>query len=158
MFTIRDIIGLAVQIEKNGESIYRNAAKEVSDPSISLLLVRLADEEVEHAKWFSELKDKVDNTIDDTDVEATTKKILRGILGDESFSLKDVDFSSMKEIEDLLKVAIDFEEDTVLFYEMIRSFINDKETLDHLNTIIEEENNHIRLLQGSLKEASVRSK
>ena len=155
MFTIKDIIDLAIQIEENGERLYRSAAKQVSHPSISALLLRLADEEVEHAEWFSKLKDKVKRAVDDSRVEDMGKKILLGVLGDQSFSLKDVSFSSMREIEDLLRVAIEFQEDTVLFYEMIRSYIDEKETLDHLNTIIEEENDHIRLLQESLERETV---
>jgi rubrerythrin len=150
MFTIRDLIDLAIQIEENGARVYRNAAKEVSDASMASLLLRLADDEVTHAKWLSELKDKVDKTLDDPQVEERGRRILQNILGDQSFSLKGVDFSSIKEIEGLLRVAIEFQEDTALFYEMIRSFVDEKETLDYLDTIIEEENRHVRLLQESL--------
>ena len=78
------------------------------------------------------------------------KRILLGLLGDESFSLKDADFSKMDRIEDLLRLAIEFERDTVLFYEMIRSFLETRETLDHLDEIIQEEKSHIRSLQESL--------
>ncbi len=158
MFTIRDIVGLAIQIEENGERLYRNAAREIPDPSISLLLLRLADEEVKHGKWFSDFDDKANEVIEGPQVEEAAKRILQSVLGDESFSLKDVDFSSMKGTQKLLGVAIEFEQDTVLFYEMIRSFVEDKTTLDHLNTIIEEENDHIRLLEACLKENTAEMK
>ena len=150
MFTIRDIIDLAIQIEENGERVYRQAAQEVSQPSIAALLAELADEEVKHARWLSDLKGKATKTIENIEVEETGKRILQGILGDQSFSLKDVDFSSLKGVENLLTVAIEFEQDTLLFYEMMRSFIDDKETLDHLDAIIEEENRHVSLLKESL--------
>ena len=150
MFTIGDIIDLAIQIEENAERIYRNAAQEISDSSISSLLLRLADDEVKHAQWLSELKAKVNNTVEDPRAEEMGKRLLQGVLGDQSFSLREASFSTMKEVEDVLKVAIEFQEDTVLFYEMIRSFIKGQETLDHLDTIIKEENDHIRLLQESL--------
>jgi len=78
------------------------------------------------------------------------KSILLGALGDETFSLKDADFSKIEQIKDLLTLSIEFERDTVLFYEMMRPFIEEKGTLDHLDAIIEEENSHIRLLQESL--------
>jgi rubrerythrin len=151
MFTIRDIIDLAIQIEQNGEKVYRQAAGEISNSSISSLLLWLAGEEVKHVKWFSELKEKVNEMVDDPRIEETGKRILQGILGDQSFSLRDVDFSTMKETADLLKAAIEFQEDTVLFYEMIQSFIDEKETLNHLDIIIQEEKNHIRLLRESLE-------
>ena len=55
MFTLTDIIEIAVQIEKNGESTYRRAQQETSDPSLADLLGLLADEELEHQRWFAEL-------------------------------------------------------------------------------------------------------
>jgi hypothetical protein len=55
MFSIQDIIDLAIQIEENGEQVYRRASGEISNPSLVWLLQYLADEETEHARWFSEL-------------------------------------------------------------------------------------------------------
>ena len=150
MFTIGDIIDLGIRIEENAERIYRDAAQGLSDSSIASMLRQLADDEVKHAQWLSELKAKVNRTVEDPQAEEMGKRLLQGVLGDQSFSLKEVRFSTMREIEDVLKVAIEFQEDTVLFYEMIRSFIEGKETLDHLDAIIKEENDHIRLLQESL--------
>ena len=150
MFSIRDIIDLAIQIEENAEKVYRKASGKISNPSLVSVLQRLADEEIEHAKWFSELKQKVSKMVDDPQLAEMGKRILLGLLGDESFSLKDADFSKMDRIEDLLRLAIEFERDTVLFYEMIRPFLKTRETLDHLDEIIEEENSHIRSLQDSL--------
>ena len=150
MFAIEDIIDLAIQIEENGEKVYRNAAETISNPSLVSLLQWLADEEVKHAKWFSELKQKVRKSTDDPRLAEIGKSILLGLLGDETFSLKDADFSKIDQIKELLTLAIEFERDTVLFYEMMRPFIEEKETLDHLDAIIEEENSHIRLLQESL--------
>ena len=49
--------------------------------------------------------------------------MLQRVLGDQTFSLKDVDFSKIDQIEDVIKLAIEFERDTVVFYEMIESFI-----------------------------------
>jgi rubrerythrin len=152
MFAIGEIIDLAVKIEKNAEKVYRDAATEVANPSLVSLLHWLADEEVKHAKWFSELKQKVKKTIDDPQIEDMGRAILQDALGDQTFSLQDVDFSKIEDVENLLERAIEFESDTILFYEMIRSFVvdEDKETLDHLNAIIEEEKSHVRLMEEFL--------
>ena len=56
MFEIIEIIDLALQIEKNGEKIYRNALKRVTNPAVYTLLQKLADEELNHVEWFSSLK------------------------------------------------------------------------------------------------------
>ena len=155
MFSIGDVVDLAVQIEKNGEKIYRKAAQETSSGSLCSLFQSLADDEVKHAKWLSELKDKVNKTTEDPRLEEMGKRVLQGILADQTFSLKDAGFLGIEENEDLLKAAIEFEEDTALFYEMIRSFVDEEETLRHLDAIIEEENHHITLLQKALESGAV---
>ena len=53
----------------------------------------------------------------------------------------------MRDVEALLQLCIEFEKDTILFYEMIGSFIEDNETSEKLDEIIEEENRHIELLE-----------
>ena len=151
MFSIEEIIDLAIQIEQNGERIYRDALQKISNPSLSFWLQRLADEEAQHAKWFAEMKDASQGPVDDPRLEQMGQSILRSILGDQAFSLQDIDFSSLNQIKNLFELGIEFEKDTVLFYEMIRDFIEDEITLIALNTIIEEENRHIQLIQGFLE-------
>ena len=158
MFAIEEIIDLAIRIEESGEKVYRNAAKKILNPSLVTLLKWLADEEVKHAEWFSELKQKVRKTTDDPRLAEIGKDILLSALGDETFSLKDADFSKMEKVNELLNLAIEFERDTVLFYEMMRPFIEEDETLDQLEAIIEEENNHIRALKEFLESGTVETK
>ena len=140
MFEIIEIIDLAVQIEKNGEKIYRNALKRVTNPAVYTLLQKLADEELEHVEWFSSLKQKIKSATDDPKLMETGKTILNSVLGNQAFSLKDIDFSKVDRVDDLMKLAIEFEKDTILFYEMIRPLIDNTEELDHLDKIIAEEN------------------
>jgi rubrerythrin len=147
MFSLEDVVALAIQIEKNAEKVLREASKKASNPSLASLLKWLADEELKHAERFSELKGTETKTPHDPQVEALGKSLLKGILADQTFSLKDVDFSSMDQVQQVLNAAIEFEEDTVLFYEMLRSFMKEKEDLEHLDAIIEEEKIHIQRLQ-----------
>jgi rubrerythrin len=147
MFLIGDIIELAFQIEQNAEKVYRNALKKISDPKLISILQWLADEEVEHAKWFRQLKQTVHTEIKDPAVEAMGKSILSDVLGSQSFSLKDADFSEMRQLEDLFSLAVEFEKDKVIFYKMLRPFIEDGETFDFLENIIAEETHHIRELR-----------
>jgi rubrerythrin len=151
MFSSADIIDLAIQIEKNGEKVYRDALGGVKDQSIASILQWLADEEVEHAKWFSELKQAVRKVPVDRRVEDMGRDILQGILGEQSFSLKEADLQDPGSIENLINMAIEFEKDTVLFFEMFESFLEDRESLESLNRIIEEERRHIQVLEEYLE-------
>jgi len=150
MFEITEIIDLAIQIEKNGEKIYRNALEVVSNPSVRALLQKLAEEEIQHVEWFSKLKQNVKPASDDPQLEEMGKSILKSVLGDQAFSLKDVDFSKINRMDDLLTLAIEFERDTILFYEMIRPLIDDAGAADQLDKIVAEENRHIQIFQGIL--------
>jgi rubrerythrin len=151
MFSSADIIDLAIQIEKNGEKVYRDALGGVKDQSVASILQWLADEEVEHGKWFSELKRAVRKVPVDRRVEDMGRDILQGILGEESFSLKETDLQNPGSIENLINLAIEFEKDTVLFFEMFESFLEDRESLEHLNKIIAEERRHIKVLEEYLE-------
>ena len=147
MFTIDDILDLGTQIEKNGEKLLRDAQTRGSDPNLASLLQWLADEEVQHAQWLSDLKptSEADNVA--SELEAMGRGLLRDILGEKGFSLDDVDFSKVEHTNELLLKMIEFENDTVLFYEMIRTVVSDKETLDCIDTIIAQEKKHAQKLQ-----------
>ena len=157
MFEIKEIIDLALQIEKNGEEIYRNALRRVENPAIYIVLQKLADEELNHIEWFTGLKQSIQSTTDDPKLMELGKTILNRVLGAQAFSLKDVDFSGISRIDDLLKLAIEFERDTVLFYEMIRPLLDLTEELDHLDKIIAEENQHIQHFQDALNSGGFES-
>jgi len=152
MFTLNDIINLAIRIEKNGEEAYRKAQEEVSNPSLAAMLKWLAEEEVEHEKWFTRLREKVATVPEDPRLEEMGKTILGGVLGDQSFSIKDADFSKIEDVNSLLELSVEFEKDTILFYEMLSTFIEDKETLSQLDEIIEEEKHHVELIEEFLSE------
>jgi rubrerythrin len=147
MFSAKEIIDLAIQIEENAEKVYREASEKTSDPEISAGLQWLAEEELRHTRWFSELREELESTANDPELEEMGTAILRGVLGEEIFSLKDVDLSQTDHIKDLFRMVIQFEKDTVLFFEMIRSLAEDEETLKHLNQIIQEENRHVQVLE-----------
>ena len=151
MFSVNEILDLAIQIEKNGESVYRRAMEEINESELTTLLEWMADEEIKHADWFASLKDSIESTGINLFVEEMSRELFNDLLGEKSFSHKDVDFSKLKSINELISVFIEFEKDTVIFYEVLVPFIEDVGTLETLDRIISEENNHIRRLQEFLQ-------
>jgi len=156
MFTTAEIIELAIRIEKNGEKVYRNAQEKVPDLSIVTMLQQLADEEMEHSKWFADLKEKAEIITSDPELEAMGGSILKSVLGDQAFSITDVDFSKMEDRRKLLETALEFEEDTILFYELLGTFMGEEESLQGLQKIIEEEKRHVRKLKDTLEDSDER--
>ena len=72
--------------------------------------------------------------------------MLQRLVGEQRFSLDDVDMSQLVDVNKLLDVSIELEKDTIVFYQMLQAFIDDPDTLEGLNEIIAEENNHIQML------------
>ena len=153
MFTWKEIIDIAVQIEHNGERIYRSAAEQINNPFLSKALLRLADEEAKHAKWISKLTPPRSRLPGYSNLEKIVRAFMRETVVDKTFSLQEADFRSMKAVADLFETSIEFERDTILFYEMIRRIVSEDETITLLDTIIAEEKNHFTTLQVSIKSA-----
>jgi rubrerythrin len=83
-------------------------------------------------------------------MEEMGREVFTDMLGEKSFSHREVDFSKMGQPHDLVAAFIEFEQDTVLFFETLKPFIEDTGTLDNLEKIIAEENNHIAKLHRFL--------
>jgi len=146
MFSLGEIVDMAIQIEKNGEDYYREALKKTSDPSLESLLLFLADQEHQHAQWFEEFKERVKVSTEADEVAEIDGEMLQRLVGGQRFSLNDVDVTELDDVKRLLEVAIELENDTILFYQMLQAFVDDPDTLAGLNEIIAEENRHIEML------------
>ena len=151
MFSLHEIYDLAIRIEKNGESFYRKAIQRFSDEALKSLLAGLADDEVKHEEYFARKKSELKEQPEDPGMKETASAILQGILGDQTFSLKEANPADLKSEKDLLVLAVEFEKDTILFYEMLTPLVTQSQTLKGLEEIIQEERHHIEMLQGFRK-------
>lgn len=146
MFTIREIVDMAIQLEKNAETFYRAAVAKMATPSLEPVLICLANEERDHSKWFEKLKRLAEKAEAGGQGEEISSEALRSLVGDQKFSLAEVDLAKIKSIKELIELAIEHEKDTIIFYQMLQSFIDDPETMEELDHIIAEEEQHIKLL------------
>jgi rubrerythrin len=147
MFTSREILDIARKLEQNGEAVYRRAARGPVSPGIAECLLWMAGEEARHAEWFIKLQSDVsvkNNRIADDEMNSD---LLSDLVGKQSFTLQDVDFSSVYDMQKLIDIFIEFEKDGILFYGLLRTFIKDRDVLENLDRIIAEEYRHIETLQ-----------
>ena len=156
MFTLEEVIDLAIKIEENGEKVYRVAAEKVMSGPIRDLLEKLAHDEAEHVKWFRKLKQEADRTEENRELYEMGRRILNAIVGDQSFSLGDIELSEITDTKALLETALEFERDTMLFYDMLSTAI-DEEVIPYMSRIMEEENRHIKELEDALSAQVVES-
>ena len=147
MFSANEILDMAIKLEKNGETVYRNAIEKVAKPEFIALLAWMADEEVKHADFFSNLKLELETKRVNPFIDEMSRELFNDLLGDKNFSLKEVDFSLIENAEDMIAVFVEFEKDSVIFYKVLEPFVEDPVAREQLNEIIEEENRHIKHLQ-----------
>jgi rubrerythrin len=156
MFSATEILDLAIQIEENGEQFYRQAMTGSSDPSLREMLFWFAEQEKRHRDFFVKMKSSLSDESSSRWAEQLSGTILKGAVADHLFSLDEVDLDSIADVNELLQVALDLEQDTIMFYEIIASFITERKILEQLKAIIKEEQKHIELFrerQGELDEA-----
>ena len=150
MFSIAEIIAIAVQLERNGEKTYRKALEASEDAGLNDLLQWMADEEGAHAEQFSQLQEKIADDEESHLVQKMSDSLVDTFIKGQTFSLEEVIFSDLKDSGELIETFIEFEKDTILFYDMLKSFILDEKIIQQLECIIQEEEIHVEKLQGLL--------
>lgn len=147
MFTITELLDIAIRIEKNGEKTYRTASQKVKNEQVGSLLVWLSEQEANHTVFFSSLKDAASVSSDPIPEENLNEPLIDQLMNGENFSLSEINFLTITQLYELIQIAIEFERDTILFYELLKSFIQDIDAKDKIDTIIQEEQQHIQKLK-----------
>lgn len=151
MFTGNDLLDIAVKMEINGETVYERAQDKIQNKELKTLLQWMAREEACHQKWFSEQKVTKTQGPAASDFAEMLPDVLQEMMGEKSLSLDEVDFSKITQTSQMLETFIEFENDTILFYEFLETFIQDKKILAGLEKIIREETAHVHKLTEMLQ-------
>lgn len=155
-----EVFEMAEQIERNGARFYRRAAEGVSDGGARDLLLRFAAMEDDHEVSFAAMK---------KEHLATIPPGVQSIPGDEEcayirewlsgqvFDLRTDPVSRLTGREsaaDVLRMAIQAEKDSVVFYLGLRDLVPKGQGADRVNAIITEEMGHITMLNRELARIS----
>jgi len=146
MFTVADIREIAIQIERNGEEAYRQAAEMAADPGLAEIFLRMAEEERRHAAWFESIQSDQPLTDEQMALEKMGRQLLQEMVADQTFSLERKRLQQSRDFSEMLSQSKVFEQDTILFYEFLQTMITDRETHRQLDTVIAEERRHFRQL------------
>lgn len=148
MFTLKDIRSIAVQIEQNGEETYRRAAQRSTDPERKRLFTWMADEERGHAEQFAAIPADAPLTPEQAELEAMGRELLQEVVGNQTFSLQGRQLAEADDLEELIAQSIEFEQDTIDFYEFLVSFLDDPRAVEQMRRIIDQEREHVRQLEA----------
>lgn len=153
MFTPLELFDLALQVEDNGERFYRYALGKVKSDSLRNLLSWLADQEALHKISFKETRERIAGEGKPVQsFPSLTQQVLRSAMGRHAFSLDELQIDSLQDEQQILQAALDFEEDTMLFFDFISPFITDPGASAILEEIKTEESNHRQLLTAKISE------
>lgn len=149
MYTIDDICTIAEQIERNGEKVYRQVSERLTNFELAEVFKWMSQEEERHALWFEAMAfDHGISFQQDSEFVSMGRNLLQEMVKDHTFSLNRKQLEATDNILDLLAQSLRFEQDTILFYEMLKTFIDDEKTIEQLELIIEEERHHTNVLIG----------
>jgi rubrerythrin len=152
MFSASEILDIAIRIEENGEQFYRKAMVRTTDQSLSEMLFWFAQQEKLHRDFFVEMKRTLIAAGARHWEEQLSGAMLKSAMANHLFSLDEVDVDSIPDVKGIVDTALGLEEDTVMFYEIIASFVTDPDVLQKLKAIINEEQKHIELFRERLDE------
>jgi rubrerythrin len=150
MFTAQDILDIAIRLEKNGEKTYRDARLHISGDALKTLLTWIAQEEHNHARWFTELKNRLTQGEDHHLMAELSRALVEDVIQGQAFSLEEVDFETIDSPDKMLRTFIGFEDDTIAFYEVLKTFIDETAIAAQLEQIILEEKKHMATFQEML--------
>ncbi|ABR30458.1 ferritin [Thermosipho melanesiensis] len=144
--TVNELLGVALKIEGAGYSYYTKLAN-ISTGKLKELFVELANEEREHAKIFEEILKSFE--------ENQTLSLNEEEIGYLKAFADDIIFPKLsikvpQSVKEALKLAIEVEKDSIIFYTDIKALIPNKEAFEK---IIEEEKKHMKKLTLKLNES-----
>lgn len=155
-FNAFEIFEMAEQIERNGVKFYRKAAQSISEQEVRQTLVGLADMEAEHEETFAGMRKALsdeDRELRVFDPENEVALYLQAMASGHVFDLKKdpgEQLAGTETVEDILKLAIDAEKDSIVFYLGLKDFVPVRAGKDRVEAIIKEEMGHIAVLNRGL--------
>lgn len=155
-FNADEVFAIAEQIEVNGGKFYRQAARMVDEESTEKMLLSLAAMEDEHERFFAGLRSEIQKEMGEflaVDPNGDVGSYLQAFADGHVFeSDKNASwtFTGQETPEEIIRIAIRFEKDAVVFFLGIRDAVPEKLGKDKIEALIREEQRHIVILTREL--------
>ena len=157
VFNTDEIFEMAIRIENNGAAFYRKAAGSQSDTKNQKFLESLANMEDRHQKIFTDMrttlteKDKVPKVFDPYNEVSQYLAAMADTMGGEGSPSVADSLTGDETLEDILRIAVGLEKDSILFYLGIKDLIPHQSGKDRIDEIIKEERRHVVQLSNLLE-------
>jgi len=154
-FNADEVFEMAEQIERNGAKFYRAAAEKF--PEVRQVFSDLAAMEDEHENTFAAMRAELSATEAEPivfDPDGQAQMYLQVMADEHVFDMKadpSEKLADKKSPEEVLKMALGIERDSIAFYVGLKEAVSRKSGQDKIEGIIKEEMVHITTLNKKMK-------
>ena len=155
-FNADEVFEMAEEIERSAAAFYREAAKKASDKKIKQTLIDLAAMEDGHLRTFEQMRrqltsrEKTETVFDPDNQAALYLQTMANSRGTEGKIGQTQKLTGKEKTEDILKIAINSEKNSVVFYVGLKDLVPTETGKDKVKAIITEEMGHIAVLNKEL--------
>lgn len=156
-FNAGEVFDIAIKIEENGKRFYDHSTQVVEDPEVKRLFEELGREEVEHKKRFEALKSQLPPDVTQSNVFDPNNELELYIrmMADQHVFTSDENLEArlaqIKDARDALRMAIEFEKDSVIFFLSMQEATEGKKGQELISALVKEEQEHLRRLSLEMK-------
>jgi rubrerythrin len=155
-FNVFEILEIAEQIEHKGAMFYLKTAELFEDPEIRDIYYKLANWKAKQEKIWVQMKKQFSEktgefgTFDPDNYVLSNPEVMAGLtwLGTKRGAAKKLTGHETK--EEILKDAINRENDVIVFYQGLKDFARDPPSEDTIDKIIQEANRQVMALNQEL--------
>jgi len=152
-FSGRELIEIAIGIEKNGATFYDSLAGSTKNQEAKSTYKYLADQEKEHAAVFQKMLSLVSEYKPPETYTEDYQRYLKALIDSLVFTDDKVTLETAKKVKsdaEAIQVGVGAEKDSILFYMEVKELVRPAER-KVVKKIIEEEKSHLRQLTGIKK-------
>jgi len=151
-YKLEEIFKFAVDVEEQGRQYYEDGSMKAERDDVKDLFAWLAKQETKHAKKFLKFQEaysrKGGSFKADERLDGLLNTYMRGMLFPSLDVKKELGREDRNPMLTLVKIAMDVETNSILFYQEMKSLLGAEETKDALDKIIKEEQGHLVKLKG----------
>lgn len=156
-FNASEVFDIAIKIEENGKMFYDHAKEMVDDLEVKRLFEELGRQEIDHKARFEAMKAQLPPEASKGAVFDPNNELqlyIKMMADQHVFISSDNMESRLKQIKDskdALRLAIEFEKDSVIFFLSMQDATEGKKGQELIGALVREEQEHLRRLSLELK-------
>jgi len=145
LFYLSEIVKFAIEKEQESYDLYQKLAAQVTDNNLKAIFQKLAQEEVKHKAYYSDIltstkQEQSPGVKEDDEYQAYMEALIASSRNATELKIVDI-----KNISNVLDYAIAREKDSVLFYSGLKNFVSPT-IHNKIDEIIHEEERHAAIL------------